>query len=118
EGGLGQPDMAVASVWFRKAAEHGVKDSQYNLGILYARGLSMPQDLAESYRWFALAAKQGDKDAASKRDQVAAKLDAEKLQAMKVAVDTWQPKDAPAGANEVSPPAQGWDAPSAAAAAN
>jgi hypothetical protein len=30
---------------------------------------------------------------------------------MKVAADTWKPKAAPVEANEVMPPAEGWDAP-------
>ena len=33
-------------------------------------------NLAESYKWFALAAAQGDNEAAKKRDEVAARLDA------------------------------------------
>ena len=49
-----------------------VADSQYNLAILHARGLGVDQNLAESYKWFALAAQQGDQDAGKKRDDVAA----------------------------------------------
>jgi localization factor PodJL len=118
EGGLGAPDMAVALVWFRKAADYGVKDSQYNLGIFYARGLSVPQDLSQSYLWFSLAAAQGDKEAASKRDQIAAKLGADKVQAVKIKADTWKPKAAPIEANEVAPPPEGWDTPANQARAN
>ena len=51
--------------------DRGVADSQYNLGILYARGIGVDQNLAESYKWFSLAAQQGDQDAAKKRDDVA-----------------------------------------------
>ena len=50
-----------------KAADRGVKDSQYNLGVMYARGLGRQQDLPLAYRWFALAAQQGDKIVALKR---------------------------------------------------
>ena len=39
--------------------------------ILYARGIGIEQNLAESYKWFALAANTGDQDAARKRDEVA-----------------------------------------------
>ena len=56
----GKPDYKTAAQWFRKAAEHGIADSQYNLGILYARGIGVEQNLAESYKWFSLAAAQGD----------------------------------------------------------
>ena len=42
--------------------------------------------MAESFRWFALAANQGDADAAKKRDDVAGRLDAQSLTAAKLAV--------------------------------
>ena len=50
-------------------------DSQYNLGILYARGIGVEANLAEAYKWFALAAREGDTEAAKKRDDVGARLD-------------------------------------------
>jgi localization factor PodJL len=94
-----KPDYATAIPWFRKAAEHGLRDSQYNLGVLYARGLGGPQNLAESYRWFALAANQGDTDAAKKRDDIAARLDQQTLVATKLAVQTWAAQPVNQGAN-------------------
>ena len=76
EGGdQGRPDYVAAAEWFRKGAEYGVRDSQYNLAILYARGLGVEQNLVQSYLWFAAAAAQGDADAAKKRDDVGARLD-------------------------------------------
>ena len=45
----GEPDYTGAIGWFRRAAEHGVRDSQYNLAVLLARGLGTPQDLSASY---------------------------------------------------------------------
>ena len=47
EGIDGKPDYASAAQWFRKAAEHGVADSQYNLGVLAARGIGMDRNIAE-----------------------------------------------------------------------
>lgn len=95
-----QPDYANAIPWFRKAAERGLRDSQYNLGVLYARGLGGPVNLAESFRWFALAANQGDKDAAKKRDDVASRLDQQSLVAARLAVQTWTPQAADESVNE------------------
>ncbi len=66
-----QPDMDRAVEWFKQAAEFGIKDSQFNLGILYGQGMGVPQNLEEAYKWFAIAAKTGDTDAAAKRDEVA-----------------------------------------------
>jgi localization factor PodJL len=94
-----KPDYTTAIPWFRKAAEHGLRDSQYNLGVLYARGLGVPQNLAESYRWFALAANQGDGDAAKKRDDVASRLDQQSLVATRLAVQTWTAQPVNQGAN-------------------
>lgn len=92
----GKPDYANAIPWFRRAADRGLRDSQYNLGVLYARGLGVQANLAESYRWFSLAANQGDTDAAKKRDDVAKRLDQQTLVAAQLAVQSWaaQPSDA------------------------
>jgi localization factor PodJL len=84
------------------AAERGVRDSQYNLGVLYARGLGVDPNLAESFRWFAIAAEQGDSDAAKKRDDVAKRLDAQTLAAARLAVQEWKPVPVDAEANEVA----------------
>ena len=74
------PDNESAARWFTKAAELGVKDSQFNLAILSAKGMGVPQNLEESYKWFALAANAGDKDAAQKRDEVAKAMAPDQLE--------------------------------------
>jgi localization factor PodJL len=110
EGSSSKPDYPTAAIWFRKAAELGVRDSQYNLAILYARGLGIEQSLVQSYAWFSLAAAQGDEDAAKKRDEVAARLDAPSLDAAKALVAQFRAKVPDPGANEVMAPAAGWGA--------
>ncbi len=95
----GKPDYTNAIPWFRRAADRGLRDSQYNLGVLYARGLGVPANLAESYRWFALAANQGDTDAAKKRDDVAKRLDQQTLVAAQLAVQTWEDETSDAAIN-------------------
>jgi localization factor PodJL len=111
EGIDGKPDFGNAVQWFRKAAEHGVADSQYNLAVLLARGLGAPKDLAESCKWLALAAAQGDKEAARKRDEVAGKLDAKSLAAVQQDVKNFVAKQQPAEAILVNVPPGGWDDP-------
>jgi len=111
-----RPDYKTAAQWFRRAAEHGVADSQYNLGILYARGLGVEQSLAESYKWFALAAAGGDQDAGKKRDEVAARLDAQTLVAARLAVQTFAAKTEPEAAVKVAVQAEWADPPAAPAA--
>jgi localization factor PodJL len=115
--GGGSPDYKSAAQWFRKAADHGVADSQFNLGILYARGIGVEQNLAESFKWFSLAAAQGDADAGHKRDDVAKRLDAQSLAAARLAVQTFIAEPQPDDAVNVAAPAGGWDAAAAPAAA-
>ncbi len=110
EGADGRPDYAAAAEMFRKAAEFGVRDSQYNLAILLGRGLGAEQDLTQSYIWFSVAARQGDTDAAKKRDEVGAKLTPVDLSAGRNAALAWKAKTADPVANEASAPADGWDA--------
>jgi localization factor PodJL len=108
EGVGGKPDYATAIAWFRRAAQHGVRDSQFNLAVLLARGLGGGQDLSGSYTWFSIVAAQGDEDAAKKRDEVGARLGAAELAAAKLAAERWRPESPDKFANEVAPPAQGW----------
>src|SRR6202030_165494 len=102
------PNYTNASLWFRKAADRGVADSQFNLGILYARGIGVEQNLAESFKWFSLAAAQGDADAAGKRDDIAKRLDAQSLAAAKLAIQTFTPEPQPDDSINVAAPAGGW----------
>ena len=58
--GQGVPqDYARAVGWWRKAAEQGMAEAQYNLGIAYDNGQGIPQDYAEAMKWFRKAAEQG-----------------------------------------------------------
>ncbi len=109
EGGLGSPDFQKAAEWFYQGASHGIKDSQFNYAILLVRGLGVKQNLAESYLWLALVAEQGDRDAASKRDQLAEKLDPRTLAQAKERVKNWQAAPLKTEANEVEAPSGGWD---------
>ncbi len=108
--------MLPRSSGSRKAGARGVPDSQYNLGVLYARGIGVEANFGESYRWFALAAQSGDQDAAQKRDDVAKRLDASTLSAVRAAVQSWTLEPQPDDAVTVKAPPGGWD-PSAPAAA-
>jgi localization factor PodJL len=113
--GIDKPDYPTAAKWFRKAADYGIADSQYNLGILYARGIGVEQNLAEAYRWFALAAREGDREAAKKRDDVGARLDERSRATAQAAVQSWTPEPQPEAATQVKTPPGGWDTAAAAA---
>lgn len=51
-------DYATAAQEFKKAAEQGYANAQYNLGVLYTNGRGVIQDYTEGVRWFTLAAEQ------------------------------------------------------------
>ena len=87
DGGAGKPDYGKALEYFRKAATYGVRDSQFNLGVLYGRGLGATQDLAQSWMWFSVGARQGDADAARKRDEVANRMDGRMMAAAQKLLD-------------------------------
>jgi localization factor PodJL len=94
-----QRDFNGAARWFEEAAKRGVVDSQFNLGMLYARGLGVSQDFAESYKWFAIAAAHGDKDAAKARDDVAKSIEATQMSEVKEKLASWQPEQIDLKAN-------------------
>ena len=52
-------DDAQAAQWFRKAAEQGVAQAQYNLGVMYAKGRGVRQDGEQAVQWFRKAVEQG-----------------------------------------------------------
>ena len=95
----GDADMKAAIGWFEKAANLGVKDSQVNLGILYTKGMGVGEDLEKAYKWFAVAAKGGDSDAAKKRDTVAQAMRPEQLEKARGAAEIWKPAQLDAAAN-------------------
>jgi TPR repeat protein len=62
--GWGVPkDRLGAIKHYYYAAQAGISEAQYNLGSLYFAGDWVPKNLAQAYRWFSLAAEQGDEAA-------------------------------------------------------
>lgn len=53
-------DSAEAAQCFRKAAEQSHARAQYNLGLMYLKGLGVPRDKALSRLWLSKAAQLGD----------------------------------------------------------
>lgn len=48
-----------AAIWFRKAADQGLAAAQYQLGLMYGRGLGLPEDYDQAMAWFKKASDQG-----------------------------------------------------------
>jgi TPR repeat protein len=66
ENGFGMPkDLEQAAAWYRKAADQGNTDAQFNLGAMYEHGIGMPVNYAQAARWYRPAAESGDLDALS-----------------------------------------------------
>ncbi len=96
-----EPDMENAFRWFNEAADHGVRDSQVNMGIFHTRGIGTNVDLVEAYKWFAVASASGDVDAKSKLTVIKEALRPEQLAEAKALVESWKPETADKAANEV-----------------
>ena len=103
----GSADYALAAKWYGEAAAYGLADSQFNLGILAEHGLGMPKNLADAYKWFALAAKNGDARGRKAARSGQARARSGSLAAAEQAIDAWTAKQAVAEANEVAEP-QDW----------
>ena len=56
-------DPARAVVWYRRAAEAGIAEAQFNLAHCLASGRGIPRDDSEAFLWMRRAAVQGLTDA-------------------------------------------------------
>ncbi len=52
-----------AAYWFAKAAEQGIANARYNLGVLYHQGLGVKPDLERAIQWYENAAVLGHPEA-------------------------------------------------------
>ena len=89
-----------------------MKDSQYNLAVLYERGLGVKQDMAEALYWYSLAARQSDVDAAHKADSLSHALAASMLADVQGRLNAFSLKQDSSEANMVAVRDPAWqDAP-------
>ena len=79
--GKGVPeDDKQAVKWYRLAAEQGVANAQYNLGVMYERGDGVPEDKVLAYMWWNLAAANGDEDASENKDIIAERMTSSQIE--------------------------------------
>ena len=65
--GLGvKRDLDKALLWTRRAAEHGDRDGQFNLGCFYEEGTVLARDMEQAALWYQRAARQGHTEAAER----------------------------------------------------
>jgi uncharacterized protein len=88
EQGRGEPkDMTQAARWYLKAAQQGHPDAQFNIGAIYARN-HQPED---AYFWLSVAAKNGDHEAQTLRDDLGAKMSPSQTADITRRVNSWRP---------------------------
>ena len=50
--------------WYNLAANQGLVEAQYNLGLMYASGGGVPEDFVRAYVWWTVAKRHGNEQAA------------------------------------------------------
>ena len=104
DGGLADTGEAIG--WFELAANHGLVDSQYNLGAIFhpsGDGSNAAiQDAGKAYYWYSLAAKNGDDQATPLANGLAGALTAAQRQDIDNSVAEWEPVPADPLANEMA----------------
>lgn len=99
----------TAAQWFQQGALHGVRDSQFNMALLFQEGFGVDQSTADAYAWFLIAANAGDTDAAGRAAALRRELDADARTAAEQAARSFTPRPAdPAAQGQY--PVQPWQA--------
>lgn len=90
QNGWGVPQSdETANKWYALAAEQGITAAQIALGRFYGLDFLDSYDPIMAYKWFDLAEKLGDVDAADKRDFLAARMTPEQIAAADAQVSQW-----------------------------
>ena len=82
----GNADPAVMLYWLRQAAQQSYASAVVSLGVLVLNGDAVTLNRAEAYRWFWVAANQGDDEA----DQILIRLSAVLTEAEWLSVVRWE----------------------------
>src|ERR1700689_3161112 len=83
----------------RRAANLGLADSQFNLAVLYERGMGVQQSLINAYKWYAVAAQQGDAESKARIDALSTQLSPEDKTAAQKAAASFRPDGMDRNAN-------------------
>jgi Sel1 repeat len=84
-------DTPQAIAWMRKAADQGLIVAQFKLGVAYENGEGVARDDVLAYANYVIAARDGDDDSVSHRDDLAKKLNPSQLREGKALAATWEP---------------------------
>jgi len=86
----GRGDYDTALQEFRLLAEQGHAQAQLNLGIIYSQGRGVPKDSVQAYRWYTLAASQGDDLAGKFKDHLEKSMTPEQLAQAQQMAERWK----------------------------
>ena len=84
-------ELPTAAKWFEKAAERGVVDSQFNLGVLFESGQGLPKSMTDAFVWYSIAATQGDQFAKKRIEVLTDSMEPSNLAAAKTRIATFKP---------------------------
>ena len=85
-------DYEAALKEFRPLAEQGHRDAQLNLGNMYSLGLGVPKDNVQAYRWYTLAAGQGNDLADKFKNHLEKSMTLDQLAEAQRLAREWTPK--------------------------
>jgi len=67
-------DYKTAVKWYTSAAEQGLAEAQFNLGVMYDNGQGVLQDNVHVHMWYNISAYNGDIKASENRDLIAKRM--------------------------------------------
>ncbi|HHT9952118.1 TPA: tetratricopeptide repeat protein [Legionella pneumophila] len=73
-------------------AEKGNPGAQFNLGVMYRKGQSVPQNYILSYMWYFIAGTNGDKDAMKDRNKIAKNMTKSQIEKAQLMAQEWLKK--------------------------
>ncbi len=75
--------------WYSLAADQGVTAAQIAVAKMYSGGYGAAQDNLQALKWFGIASELGDYNAASRRDELAARMSADEIAAASLLTKNW-----------------------------
>ena len=85
-------DYTQAFTIWKPLAEKGDIIAQVNVGMMWAKGQVVPNDYAQAYMWFTLAANNGSTYGAEYRDIISKHMSQTEISSAQTMVDMWRPK--------------------------
>lgn len=83
-------DFSIAAHYYELAANKGYKISQYNIALLYAKGLGVIKNPKTAYFWALLASSDGDRDAVVLREKLERMITPEERIASQAEAKKWK----------------------------